>query len=109
MSPEKMLLARVAVAKVVDRNRLLTILRSTPVRQGLEGWNCVAWVREALELLREDGRVLGTAKLEWTVVRDAVMECVGRKRGEHRFDGEGEFDLSRVATWDVIEEREIVS
>lgn len=81
MSPERMLLARVVVANVVDRNGLLTILRSTPVRQGLEGWNCVAWVREALELLREDGRVLGTARVEWTVVRNAVMEYIGRKRG----------------------------
>lgn len=107
-SPERVLLARVVVAKAVDRDRLLTVLRSVPVRQGVEGWNCVAWVREALELLREDGSVLGTAKLEWAVVRDAVMGYVGRKKGAHRFAGEGGFDMSRVATWDSIEERELV-
>lgn len=52
MLPVDMLLARIVVAKVLDRDRVASVLGSTPIRMGVEGWNCVAWVKEALALLR---------------------------------------------------------
>lgn len=108
MSPERMLLVRIAVAKVTDRSCVESILRSTSIRGGEQGWNCVAWVREALDLLQRDREALGTARTDWTVVRCAALEYVGRKKREHRFDDKGDFEESKVATWDLIEDKEIM-
>ena len=60
-----MLLIRIVVGKVVDGNRLVEILRNTPIRQGQPGWNCVLWVKEALEMLKVDTKALGTSVVEW--------------------------------------------
>jgi hypothetical protein len=37
------------------------------------GWNCVGWVKDALELLKADPRALVTSVIEWEIVRDAAM------------------------------------
>ncbi|KKK25449.1 hypothetical protein AOCH_006510 [Aspergillus ochraceoroseus] len=55
LAPTNMLLVRIVVGKVADGSRLVEILRSTPIRQGQPGWNCVSWVKEALESLEADG------------------------------------------------------
>lgn len=109
MLPVDMLLARIVVAKVLNRDHVVSVLRSTPIRMGVEGWNCVAWVKEALTLLMQDGRALGTSQTEWSAVRNAAMEFIGRKKSEHRFDGQGDFDGSKVPTWDLIEGRELIT
>jgi hypothetical protein len=46
--------------------------------------------------------------MEWGAVRDAAMEYCQRKKDQHRFDGKGKFDTSRVSTFDLIEGKETI-
>jgi len=108
MALTNMLLVRILIAKVTNMDRLINIVRSIPVQQGVAGWNCVSWVCEALVALEADGKALGTSVVEWTKVRDAAMNFCQRKKDEHRFDGESNFDTSKAPTFDLIENRETV-
>ncbi|GAQ09302.1 hypothetical protein ALT_6623 [Aspergillus lentulus] len=60
-APSSMLLVRIMIGKVVDANLLVGILQNTPNRQGHPGWNCVFWVKEALEKLKVNPSALGTS------------------------------------------------
>jgi hypothetical protein len=55
-----------------------------------------------------DGKALGTARTDWTFVRDTAMWYVAKKATDHRFDGQGQFDQGKIATWDAIEGKELV-
>ncbi|KAH9863394.1 hypothetical protein IAQ61_009671 [Plenodomus lingam] len=101
-----MVLIRVMIAKVEDRDRIISIIRNTPIRQGVAGWNCVGWLQEALQRLEADGKALGTGVTDWAKIRNAAMEYCQRKKAEHRFDGQGIFDMTKVATYDLIERKE---
>lgn len=68
-----MVLVRIMVGKVEDGNRLVEIIRNTPVRAGRKGWNCVSWVKEALERLEADPQALGTHVLGWEKIRNKAM------------------------------------
>ncbi|KAK4156992.1 hypothetical protein C8A00DRAFT_40578 [Chaetomidium leptoderma] len=93
MMPTSMLLVRVMIGKVKDRNRLESM-----------GGNCVAWVKEAIETALRDEKVLGTPKtLHWDSIRDTAMWYVELKKAAHRFDGQGGFDLTKAATWDMLD------
>ncbi|KAK7714856.1 hypothetical protein SLS57_006927 [Botryosphaeria dothidea] len=83
-----MLLVRVMIGKIEKKDRLLDIMRRTPIRQDRPGWNCVEWVKEVLEAFRSDGKTLGTSIIEWGKVRDAAMGYVQSKKDQHRFDGQ---------------------
>ncbi|KAF4987522.1 hypothetical protein FDECE_15397 [Fusarium decemcellulare] len=111
MAPTAMILVRVMVAKIKNRDRVLSILRGLPIRGGEAGWNCVAWVKEALEALQRDGKALGTSRVDWETVRDAAMQYAREKEAAHRFDGQagsGQFDVRKVPTWDLLTGREAV-
>ncbi|KAI9700031.1 MAG: hypothetical protein M1836_002565 [Candelina mexicana] len=108
LAPTNMLLVRVMIAKVEDHGQLSSVLRSTPIRQGEQGWNCVLWIKEALEELQANGKALGTRVTEWAKVREGVMTYIQRKKDQHRFDGRGHFDTSKVPTYDLIEQKETV-
>jgi hypothetical protein len=41
-------------------------------------------------------------------VRDAAMNIVQRKKEEYQFDGEGDFDMQKAPTFDLIEGKETV-
>ncbi|KAI4284287.1 MAG: hypothetical protein L6R35_004940, partial [Caloplaca aegaea] len=84
-----MLLARVIVAKVTNVERLQAALRSVPVVQGDESWNCVSWVKNALEAVKVDGKAVGTSNLDWDVVRRTAKDYVQGKKDAHRYDGLG--------------------
>ena len=104
MMPTSTLLVRVMIGKVKDRNRLESMLRNIPIRPGVEGWNCVAWVKEAIETALREEKVLGTPKtLHWDSIRDTAMWYVELKKAAHRFDGQGGFDLTKAATWDMLD------
>ncbi|KAH8586530.1 hypothetical protein B0O99DRAFT_656801 [Bisporella sp. PMI_857] len=107
--PVDMLLVRLTIAKVLDKKCLADILCRVPIRQGIPGWNCVAWIKEALDALRADGKVSGTSEPEWQRVRDRVMEYVQQKKDEHRFDGMGDFDMSKPPTYDLLEGKETIT
>lgn len=106
--PTSTLLVRIMVGKVEDGKRLVDILRNTPVRQGQPGWNCVFWVKEALQALEASGKALGTNVVEWERVRNQAMSYCQQKKDQHRFDGQGNFDTSKAPTYDLLERKEII-
>lgn len=106
LAPTRMILIRVMVGKVEDRERLFNVLRGTPIRASEPGWNCVSWVKEALEGLKKDGTALGSCAIEWDLVRDRAMGYCQKKRDEHRFDGSTTADTSKIPTYDLIKGKE---
>jgi hypothetical protein len=108
IAPTSMLLVRVLVAKVANMDRLASIVRTIPIQQDKAGWNCVSWVQEALRALKGDGKTLGTSVADWDKVRDAAMSYVQKKKDEHRFDGEGDFDMQKAPTFDLTKGRETI-
>jgi hypothetical protein len=109
LAPTGMLLVRIMIGKVEDKARLVHVLRNTPIRQGQPGWNCVIWVKEVLEGLKAGGKAMGTSVLEWERVRDGAMNYCQRKKDQHRFDGQGSYDSSKVPTYDLIEGKETIA
>jgi hypothetical protein len=80
MIPSNMQLVRVLVAKIENYGRFERILQSIQIQGEVADWNCVEWVREALEMLESDGKALGTSVVDWKTVRDACMEYVQKRR-----------------------------
>lgn len=109
-TPTAMILVRVLVAKIEDGGKLLDTMKSTPIRQDQQGWNCVHWIKETLATLQnqQGKKALGTGVVDWPTVRNSVMTYCQRKKAEHRFDGKGNYDTSKVPTFDLIERKEIV-
>ena len=66
----------------------------------------MSWVVEALHLLSQDRGAMDTSKLEWRTVQSFVMRHVQCKKDRHRCDGKGGFDMSRAATFDLLEDVE---
>ena len=110
MIPTAMILVRIVIAKIRDKRRVLATLKEIPMRPERPGWNCVEWLMEALEALGVDGRALGTSVTDWRTIRDSVMAYVNQKHTQHRFDGKarpGQFDTTRVSTYDLLDGVEI--
>jgi hypothetical protein len=115
MGPTTMVLVRILIGKVKQKDRLETVLRSVPIGHSTVGWNCVQWVREALVALEHwhgNGIRLfesSAYQLDWYQVRDTAVWYVQLKEDQHRFDGQaqaGTFDTDRVPTWDMLKGRE---
>lgn len=51
---------------------------------------------------------MGTSELDWTKLRNTAMAYIERKKQEHRFDGRGSFDMSKPATYDLLEGAETI-
>ena len=107
----QMLLARITVGKVADKERLMNVLRGVPVVQADNTWTCVSWVKHALETVRADGRALGTSKVDWDTVGVAALRYCQEKKDQGRYDGSrpGVFDMTKAATFDLLEGRETIS
>ena len=108
MLPSRMIMVRILIAKIESRDRLAQLLRQIPVRQGQQGWNCVFWIKEALSQLQMSTNTIGTNVVEWEAVRNAAMTYCQKKKDQHRFDGQANFDTMRVATFDLIRREESV-
>jgi hypothetical protein len=106
LTTTRQMLVRVLVAKVADRERLLRVVRAVPIVQNDANFNCIAWVRHALEALQQDEVALGTSKLDWTTVRDNAMAYCQKKKDMHRFDGKVEYDITWPPTFDLLAGRE---
>ncbi|CZT45566.1 uncharacterized protein RSE6_05884 [Rhynchosporium secalis] len=110
--PTSAILVRIMIGKVTDKTRLQEAFAKTPIRAGLEGysnWNCVFWLEEALSRGAQDGKALGKCHTDWTYVKDTAMWYVAKKAADHRFDGDGNFDNSKVPTWDILEGKEVIA
>lgn len=104
----EMLLVRVLVAKVTNKQRIENILRDVPVVQGDDAWNCVVWVQKALEAIHDDGKAVGTSQLDWRTVRDVAMKYVKDKQDQRRFESGSGFDMTKPATFDLLAGHEVV-
>ncbi|KAI9729180.1 MAG: hypothetical protein M1834_007087 [Cirrosporium novae-zelandiae] len=111
LEPTAMLLVRILIGKVKNMKRLKSVLEATPVRAGQPGydhWNCVEWIKEALDRLTQDEKALGTSATDWDIVRDTAMWYSNKKKREHRFDGQGGYDPKKVPTWSMLDKVELV-
>ena len=110
-----MVLVRVMIGKIIDKERLLSVLRNTPVRAyeprpAHDIYNCAVWVKEALELIQRDGEAMGSSVLDWNYIRDTalwfVKHYVERKKSDRRTERDGGYNINKVATWDMLAGRE---
>jgi len=111
LGPNNAQLVRVVIGKIKDKSRLFNSLRAVNVVQGDLDWNCVSWVKEASEAVLSDSAAIGTSLKEWEEVRTAALKYVDEKKAQHRFDGKaphGRFDVTKAATYDALEKRELV-
>lgn len=103
-----MLLVRIVVGKIRDVHRLEAVLRSVPIRGDKADWNSISWIREALHRASTEPGVLGSHVHNWDEIRHTAMSYVDEKKAKHRFDGLGEFNLSKPATWDMLQNKEMI-
>jgi hypothetical protein len=102
------LLARILIAKIEDEQRLVNILRSTPVVQDDPNWRCRTWLAHALHRIKEDGKAVGTAQLDWAVIEPLAREYVAGKTASGRYGSGMDLSLPKP-TWDLLEGREMVA
>lgn len=104
--PTTRLLVRVLVAKIENTGKLMTVFDEIPIRGDTEGWNCVAWVKDAVEAALESEGALSRRAPSWEAAHDAALWYVGTKYDEGRFDRS--FDQIRVPTTDLLSSTEII-
>jgi len=102
------LLTRLLVGKIADRDRVKEILCGVPATSNNPEWNCVIWIKEALEALQQDSKAMGTSVLDWQAVRDAAMGYVQKKRDQGRWKGESALNLEYAPTYDLLEKKETI-
>ncbi len=100
------LLGRILIAKVEDEERLMKILRETPVIQGDPNWRCRSWVANVLKMTAADGKAVGTCTLEWSKIEHLAREYIGSKSAAGRYN-----DVALLAgpkpMWDMISQKEV--
>ncbi|RCI09807.1 hypothetical protein L249_3892 [Ophiocordyceps polyrhachis-furcata BCC 54312] len=105
-----MLLVRLLVGKIVDKDRLEQIFKSVPLRTQDPDWNCVLWMQDAFGRVIRDGQAISTSVRNWHSVRNKAMWYVHHKKSNHRFDGQDStviFDPAKPATWDMLKNEEM--
>ncbi|KAI1120106.1 hypothetical protein F5Y10DRAFT_273405 [Nemania abortiva] len=102
------LLARILIAKIEDEQRLIALLRQLPVIQGDPNWRCRTWIASALAAMAEDGKCVGTAKLDWQKIEALARQYVKGKVEAGRYQS-GEDVLGPRPTWDMLENKETVA
>ncbi|KAM4065001.1 hypothetical protein HRG_004653 [Hirsutella rhossiliensis] len=105
-----MLLVRIVVGKIMDRDHLEQILRNVPLRTDDPDWNCVLWMEDAFQRVLDDGQALASSVRDWESVRCKAMWYVSHKKAAHRFDGKDSnivLDPMKPATWDMLRNMEV--
>lgn len=110
MAPTNMLLVRIVVGKIKDHARLESIFENIPLRN-LEDptWNCVEWVKEALQTATSDRRAVGTCIKDWSLIRSKAMEYVASKKAVGRFSRPETYDPKKAPTWDMLQNMELAA
>ncbi|KAL0929465.1 uncharacterized protein CTRU02_215631 [Colletotrichum truncatum] len=106
MAPTSAILVRVVIAKIEDKDRLKSIFEEISLES--EDFNCVKFVKDGWRAAQKDNKALGTSAKGWKAIRDTAMWYVEKKRAEHRFDGTGTYDPTKVPTWDMLEDKELI-
>ncbi|KAF2674912.1 hypothetical protein BT63DRAFT_420173 [Microthyrium microscopicum] len=71
------LLAQIPIGDILDNERFLELIRDLPIEQGVEGWNCVTWIKSALSAIDEDGEVVsgGMDEHAWMMLRVMALRA----------------------------------
>ncbi|KAK5936616.1 hypothetical protein PMZ80_011144 [Knufia obscura] len=102
-----MMLVRFMIGKINDPHALAAKLRQVPVVNENLDWNCVNWLKSALALIAQDTSLMGISTWKWQTVRAASMQHCEQKTAQGRFRGEGNFDTSKVPTFDLLQGKEM--
>ena len=105
---ETMILVRVMIGKVNSKRRLLSIARDETLIQDEPWFNCVIWIRDALFSIQSDKRTMGKSLLDWAIVRDEAINYLETKKAQRRFEAGSGFDITRPATWDLLQRKELI-
>lgn len=103
-----MVLARILIAKIEDEQRLVALFERLPVVQNDLNWRCRAWIASALAEIAKDGRCVGTAELDWQKIEPHARQYVQEKTASGRYESAAALTKPK-STWDMLENREIVS
>ncbi|KAI1063916.1 hypothetical protein LB506_005742 [Fusarium annulatum] len=87
------------IAKIEDEDRIVEIIRNTPVVQNDPNWQCRTWVADVLSRTAQDGGAVGTAELDWAKIEPVAP--AGRYL-------HGEDMLLPKPTWDMLLGKEVV-
>ncbi|KAI2472745.1 hypothetical protein F4781DRAFT_320045 [Annulohypoxylon bovei var. microspora] len=101
------LLVRVVIAKVTDERQLIEVFRNTPIFQNDPNFNCRTWAIDALSRI-SSRKVVGTSQLNWDIVEERARSYVAEKTAAGRF-GHGQDMMKPKPTWDMLEDKEIIS
>jgi len=104
----RMILVRIMVAKILNWPKLEEVVRAVPIVQNDKSWTCRIWVRNAMASLAAEAGVLGRSVTDWPTIESSAKQYARKKKDQHRFDGEGDWDMSKVPTWDLIENKETI-
>lgn len=113
-SQESRILVRIVFAKIImPIEHVNRILRDVPIYQvddasgHGQAFDCVEWVRLAVENLRSHG-ALGEATLSWDIIREQSLRYVDFKKEQRRWQvGWKGGTIEHVATLDLLTSKEI--
>lgn len=105
MGPTSMILVRVLVGKIADLSALAETLKGVPVDNSDPSWNCVEWIRTAVEAIARNSALMGTSNLDWETIRTTAMAYCKQKTDQGRFSTSG---LRKVPTYDLLERKETI-
>lgn len=107
MKATNTLLARIVIAKIEDKKRLLRLLRETRVVQNDPNFRCRTWVSDALlRISNSKPSVVGTSELDWDKIERKARRYVEKKTAAGRYL-EADRMLDPKPTWNLMEEKEV--
>lgn len=95
------------IAKIEDEDRIVEIIRNTPVVQNDPNWQCRTWVADVLSRTAQDGGAVGTAELDWAKIEPVAREYVANKTAAGRYLHREDMLLPKP-TWDMLLGKEVV-
>jgi hypothetical protein len=108
LAPTQMLLVRIIVAKITDREQLLRAIRGTQLVHNDKSWTCKSWVRDTVARVQANGKAVGTSQLDWDTIRTTAENYCREKEKKGRFNGKSGFDISRAPRYDLMARQEVI-
>ena len=95
------------IAKIIDEERLVDIIRNTRIVQNDPDWRCRSWVAACLATIEQDGQCVGTAQLDWSKIEPKARNYVAEKTAAGKYGSGADMQLPKP-TFDMLEDREII-
>lgn len=93
-----MMLVRIMTGKIVNKDRAVDNIRTTPIKPDEPEGICVIWVKKALAALQANKTAIRSSRADCNAVKDTAIWCVDQNKAEHRFDGKANYDSSKAPT-----------